>query len=113
MRVGLVVERRYFAVPVAPVEGLRFGQGLVGLESEQRQPAFSREVLEAKEDPGPEAETTSGGRDPHPLDLAIGRMTLQCDAPEGILVQGSQHEVALRRRTLRRRGRYDARRTVD
>src|SRR2546426_9179052 len=33
MRVGLVVERRYFAEPVAAVEGLRFGQGLVGLES--------------------------------------------------------------------------------
>src|SRR5438034_7143931 len=77
MRVGLVVERRYFAVPVAPVERLRFGQGLVGFESEQRQPAFPREVFEAQEDPGPEAQTTSGGRDPHALDLAIGRVTLQ------------------------------------
>src|SRR6266853_930307 len=79
MRVGLVVERGYFAEPVAPVEGLRFGQGLVG-------------------------------REPHPLDLAIGRMTLQGAAPDGLFVQGSQHEVALRRRELCRRGRYAARR---
>src|SRR5438094_10345920 len=112
MRVGLVVERRYFAISIAAVEGLRFGQGLVGLESEQRQPVFPREVLEAQEDPGPEAETTSGGRDPHPFDLAIGRVTLQGSAPDGLFVQGGQHEVALRRRELRRRGRYAARRVV-
>src|SRR5437879_4535132 len=112
MRVGLVVERRYFAVSIAAVEGLRFGQGLVGLEPEQRQPAFPREVFEAQEDPGPEAETTSVGRDPHPLDLAIGRMTLQGAAPDGLFVQGGQHEVALRRRELRRGGRYAARRIV-
>src|SRR5260370_33860129 len=110
MRVGLVVERGYFAEPVAPVEGLRFGQGLVGLEPEQRQPPLPREVVEAQEDPGPEAETTSGGRDPHPLDLAIGLMTLQGAAPDGLFVQGGQHEVAPRRLELRRRGRYAARR---
>src|SRR6184192_2052293 len=112
MRVGLVVERRYFAVPVAPVEGLRFGQGLVGLESEQRQPAFSREVFEAQEDPGPEAETTGRGRRPPPVCFRIGRMKLQGAAPDGLFVQGGQHEVALRRRELRRRGRYAARRIV-
>src|SRR5207245_8253136 len=112
MRVRLVVERRYFAVSIAAVEGLRFGQGLVGLEPEQRQPAFPREVFEAQEDPGPEAETTSGGRDPHPLDLAIGRMTLQGAAPDGLFVQGGQHEVALRRRQLRRPARYAVRRLV-
>src|SRR5438132_12267730 len=102
MRVGLVVERRYFAVPVAPVEGLRFGQGLVGLEPEQRQPAFTREVFEAQEDPGPEAETTSGGRDPHPLDLAIARLTPQRAPPDGLGIQAAQHDVALRRLPLRR-----------
>ncbi len=113
MRVGLVVERRYFAVPVAPVKGLRFGQGLVGLESEQRQPPFPCEVFETQEDPGPEAETTSRGGDPHPLDLAKGGMTLQGAAPDGLFVQGGQHEVAPRRRELRRRGRYATRRIVS
>src|SRR2546428_3950861 len=104
MRVWLVIERRYFAEAVASVEGLRLGKGLVGFEPEQRKPPFPREVFEAEEEPGPKAETTGGGRDPHSLDLAIGRMTLQRAAPDRLLVQGGQNEVTARRRELRRRG---------
>src|SRR5712691_1757198 len=102
MRVWLVVERRYFAEAVAPVEGLRLGKGLVGFEPEQRQPPFPRELLEAEQDPGAQAETTGGGRDPHALDLAIRRVTLQGAAPDRRFVQGGQNEIAPRRRELRR-----------
>src|SRR2546427_7380018 len=105
MRIGVVVERRYFPEAVASVEGLRLGKGFVGFEPEQRKPPFPREVFEAEEDPGPKAETTGGGRDPHTPDLAIGRMTLQGAAPDWLVVQGGQNEVALRRRELRPRGR--------
>src|SRR5438128_10603698 len=110
MRVWLVVERRYFAEAVAPVERLRFGEGFIGFEPEQRKPPFPREAFEAEEDPGPKAETTGGGRDPHTPDLAIGRMTLQGAAPDWLVVQRGQNEVPLRRRELRRRGRSAERR---
>src|SRR5882724_3405283 len=110
MRVGLVVERRYFAEAAASVEGLRLGEGFVGFEPEQRQPPFPREVFEAEQDPGPKPETAGGGRHPHPLDLAIRRMTLQGAAPERRSVQHGHNEVAPRRRELCRRGRYTERR---
>src|SRR5258705_6342000 len=109
MRVWLVVERRDFAEAVPPIERLRLGKGLVGFEPQQRKPPFPREVFEAEEDPGSEADSTGGSSDPHTLDLAIGRMTLQGTAPDWLLVQRRQHEVAPRRRELRRSGGYAAR----
>src|SRR2546425_3707601 len=112
MRIGLVVERRYFPEAVASVEGLRLGKGFVGFEPKQRKPPFPREVFEAEQDPGPKPETAGGGRDPHPLDLAISRMTLQGAAPDRLSVQDGHNEVAPRRRELRRRGRYAERRIV-
>src|SRR6266849_3908322 len=112
MRVGLVVERRYFAKAVAPVEGLGLGQRLVGFESEQRKPSLSREILEVKQDPGPNAETTGGGRDPHALDLAKSRMTLQGAAPDRLSMERRQHEVTVRWRELPGRGR-DAERRIE
>src|SRR2546422_7536129 len=112
MRIGLVVERRYFPEAVASVEGLRLGKGFVGFEPEQRKAPFPREVFEAEQDPGAKPETAGGGRDPHPLDLAIGRMTLQGAAPDRLSVQDGHNEVAPRRRELRRRGRYAERRIV-
>src|SRR6266851_9958013 len=112
MRVKLGVERRYFAKAVAPVEGLGLGQRLVGFESEQRKPSLAREVLEVMQDPGPNAETTGGGRDPHALDLAKSRMTLQGAAPDRLSMERRQHEVAVRWRELPRRGR-DAERRIE
>src|SRR2546429_3239477 len=73
---------------------------------EQRKAPLSREVFQMKQDPGPEAETTGRLCDPHALDLAMGRVTLQCAAPDWLFVQRGHHEVALRRRQLRGRGRY-------
>src|SRR2546428_12897391 len=70
-----VIERRYFAEAVAPIEGLRLGKGLVGFEPEPRKPPCARQRFEAEEDPGPEADTTSGGRDPHTLDLTDRKST--------------------------------------
>src|SRR4029077_20593187 len=110
MRVRLVVERRDFAKAVAPVQGLGLGQRLVGFESEQRKPSPSREVLEVMQDPGPNAETTGGGRDPHALDLAVARVTLQGAAADRLSSEDEQHEVAVRWRELPGRGRDVARR---
>src|SRR5258708_87466 len=112
MRVGLVVERRYFPKVLPPVEALGPGQRLVGFESEQRKPSLSREILEVMQDPGPNAETTGGGRDPHALDLAKSRMTLQGAAPDRLSMERRQHEVAVRWRELPRRGR-DAERRIE
>src|SRR2546421_11075133 len=112
MRVRLVVERRYFAEAVAPVERLRFGESLVGFQPEQRQAALPCEVFQVGQDPGPEAETTGRGRDPHALDLAIARVALQGAAPDRLSVQRGQDEVAARRRELLRRRRYAERGVV-
>src|SRR5438876_7829444 len=110
MRVWLVVERRYFAEAVAPVEGLRLGKSLVGFQPEQRKPPFPRQLFEIVQDSGSQAETTDRGRDPHTLDLTIGRMTLQGAASHRLSVPAGQNEVALRRRELRRHDRDTARR---
>src|SRR5205814_8761888 len=70
------------------------------------------ELLEAAQNPGPEAQTAGGGRHPHALDLAMGRVTLQGAAPDRLPVQGGQDEVATRGREVIRRGRYAARGVV-
>src|SRR5207302_8274844 len=71
-----------------------------------------REVFQVDQDPGPKAETTGRGRDPHPLDLAVARVALQGAAPDRLSVQRGQDEVAARRRELLRRRRYAERGVV-
>src|SRR5438270_11457158 len=109
MRVWLVVERRDFAEAMPPVESLRLGESLVGFQPEQRKAPLSREVFQMKQDPGSEAETTGRLGEPHALDLAMGRVTIQCGAHDWLFVQRGNHGVALRRSQLRASGRIGRR----
>src|SRR2546429_3349913 len=65
---------------------------------EQRKAPLSREVFQMKQDPGSEAETTGRLRDPHALDLAMGRVTLQCAAPDWLFVRSEEHTSELQSR---------------
>src|SRR5947207_13778920 len=108
MRIWLIVKGPHLAVSTAPVEGLRLGQGLVGLEPEQRHAPFPRQVLEPLQDTFPEPQATGSRCDPHALDLAIIRTASQRTASDGLAVQHGHDEKPLRRREVRRRRRNTA-----
>src|SRR6476646_257850 len=100
MRVWLVVEGADFAISTALVERLGLGKCLVGFETKHRKAPFPREVLEAIQDALPDAEAAGRRRDPHALDLAIGRMALQGAASDRLVIQCGQDEEPMRRREL-------------
>src|SRR2546422_11063880 len=103
MCVRLVIEGPHLAVSAAPVEGLRLGQGLVGLEPEQRYAPFPRQGLELLQDTfsNPQAAGRRGA--PHALDLPVGGMALERTASDRLAMQRGQDEKALRGLELRRR----------
>src|SRR2546425_1693624 len=92
MRIRLIVEGPHLAVSTAPVEGLRLGQGLVGLEPEERHAPFPRQVLEPLQDTFPNPQATGSRGDPHALDLAIVRTAPQRTASDGLAVQRGHDE---------------------
>src|SRR6266480_6214538 len=101
MRVRLVIERPHLAVSAAPVEGLRLGQGLVGLEPEQRYAPFPRQGLEPLQDAFPNAQSAGRRGDPHALDLATVGVALERTAPNRLAVQPGHDQKPLWRRDVR------------
>src|SRR5205814_7707038 len=108
MRIWLIVKGPHLVVSTAPVEGLRLGQGLAGLEPEQRHAPFPRQGLEPLQDTFPDPQTTGSRGDPHALDLAIIRTASQRTASDGLAVQHGHDEKPLRRREVRRSRRNTA-----
>src|SRR5579859_1652974 len=106
MRIRLVVEGTDFAIAATLVERLSLGKRLVRLQTKQRKPPFPRKSLETIQDALPDAEPAGGRRDPHALDLAIGRMALQGAAPDRLVIQCGQDEEPVRRCELPRSRRY-------
>src|SRR5690242_1860204 len=110
MRIGLVVERPHLPVSARPVERLGLGQGLVGLEPQQRNAALPREIFQAEEDSLSDTQAAGPRVHPHPFDLAVGWVTLERATPDRLAVQRREQKVPPRRGELRRRRGYAARR---
>src|SRR5512135_2756474 len=109
MRIRLVVEGTDFAIAAPLVERLGLGKRLVRLQTKQRKAPFPRERLETIQNALPDAEPAEGGRDPHALDLAMGRMALQGAAADRLVIQCGQDEEPMRRCELACSRRYAAR----
>src|SRR5207248_10195692 len=96
MRIWLIVKGPHLAVSTAPVEGLPLGQGLVGLEPEQRHAPFPRQGLEPLQDTFPNPQATANRSDPHALDLAINGTASQRTASDAPADQHGHREKPLR-----------------
>src|SRR5207245_4629761 len=103
MGVGFVVEGPHFTISARLVERLRLGQGLIRLEPQSGNAPLPRQFLETLQDALPDPHPTTSYGDPHPLDLAEVRMTLEGAAPHRLAIQGGEKKVPVRRRELLRR----------